>query len=106
MGDSRRQSIDPEAAELPLSEPWVWVDRVRAALAARSPDAADIVAEALRACPGHDELLLLAALTALADRSPERALVHLKRFQKRYGAQRPGTLLTALAAAQQGHMRH
>jgi superfamily II DNA or RNA helicase len=102
---ARLPGFDADSAELLPADQRIaslWVDRVREALAARTSEATGIVAEALRAYPGHGELLLLAALTALAGRAPDRALVHLKRFQKRYGTQRPATLLTALALAQQG----
>ncbi len=80
----------------------LWVDRLRRALGARSPEARDIAEEALRAWPASPELLLLAALTALAARLPERALVLLKRYGKRYAPGKPAVLLTALSLAQQG----
>lgn len=47
-------------------------------------------------------MLLLAALTCLAGRRPERALALLKRYGKRYVPGKPIVLLTALAYAQQG----
>jgi len=52
---------------------------------------------ALEACPGNGAILTLAATSALLDRQPERALVFLKRFCKRYKARRTEHLLTALA---------
>jgi len=58
---------------------------------------------ALRAHPADPDLLLLAALTALACESRERALALLKRYGKRYQTGRPVTLLTALGLAQQKH---
>ncbi len=79
-----------------------WSAHLRAALAERSSQALDIATEALRAWPADPELLLLVALTALAGGLPERALVLLKRYGKRYEAGKPATLLTALALAQQG----
>ena len=80
----------------------LWVKRLRETLAARSSEAVHIADEAIRAYPGDSELLLLAALTGLAAGKPERALVFLKRYQKRYGAGKGACLLTALALGQQG----
>ncbi len=83
------------------SDETLWADRVRMALA-RHPDTATGVAEdALRAHPGEFELLLLAALAALAAGQPVRAHAFLKRHQKRYVRSRAVNLLTALAFAQQ-----
>ena len=82
----------------------VWASHVRAALAARSAQALDIAEESLCAFPADPELLLLAALTALATALPDRALVLLKRYSKRYGPGKPAILLTCLALAQQGHV--
>ncbi len=81
----------------------LWAGRLRQALAARSPQARDVAEEALRAFPADPELLLLAALAALATALPDRALVLLKRYGKRYGSGKPVILLTCLALAQQGH---
>ena len=92
---------DPAAASGHV--PDLWVARLRAALGARSHDAVGIADEALRAYPGNAELLLLGALTGLAAGKPERALVFLKRFLKRFGTKTSATLLTALALGQQGH---
>ena len=80
-----------------------WVDHVRAALATRSSQALDIAEEGLRAWPGDPEMLLLAALTALAGDFPERALSLLKRYGKRYVPSKAVVLLTSLAHAQRGH---
>ena len=49
-----------------LSNPMVLCDRVRDALARRSDAALEIAEDAVRTCPGEFELLLLAALAALA----------------------------------------
>jgi superfamily II DNA or RNA helicase len=85
----------------PADEESEWADRVRRALADQ-PDAAQGVAEdALRACPGEFELLLLAALAALAAGQTARAHAYLKRHQKRYVRGGAADLLTALAHAQQ-----
>ena len=75
---------------------------MRAALAERSSQALAFAEEGLRAWPADPEMLLLAALTALAGGVPERALALLKRYGKRYVPGKPVSLLTALAIAQQG----
>lgn len=91
---------DPPPATPP--GPELWHNRLRDALAERSSQALDIAEEGLRAWPTDPELLLLAALTAVAARVPERALSVLKRYGKRYIPGKPVVLLTALAIAQQG----
>ncbi len=93
-GPDERLSERPEAA--------AWAMRLRAALAERPADASGVAEEAVRACPGDPELLLLAALAVMAARRPERALAFLKRYRKRFACGKPTTLLTALALAQQG----
>ena len=80
-----------------------WVRRLRDALAARSSQAFDVAEEGLRLWPADPEILMLAALTALAGNQPERALALLKRHGKRYVPGKAVTLLTALALGQQGH---
>ncbi len=95
-------SPDDVAAEVGDQGQQIWIDRLRQALAERSSQALDIAEEALHAWPASPELLLLAALTALAGARPERALVLLKRYGKRYGLGKPAILLTGLALAQQG----
>src|SRR5215469_7085382 len=57
------------------SDPIVLCDRVRDALARRSDTALEIAEDAVRACPGEFELLLLAALAALALGQSVRAQV-------------------------------
>jgi len=83
------------------SDPIVLCDRVRDALARRSDAALEIAEDAVRTCPGEFELLLLAALAALAVGQSVRAQVFLKRHQKRYVPGKAVSLLTALAFAQQ-----
>jgi superfamily II DNA or RNA helicase len=83
--------------------PDVWAGQLRAALEARSSQAVEIAEDALRAWPTHPEMLLLAALTAMAGRRPERAQALLKRYSKRYEPGKSMTLLMALALGQQGH---
>ena len=79
------------------------IDNLRLALASRSPQALEVAEEGLRTCPSDPEMLLLAALTALAGNLPERALALLKRYGKRYVPGKAVTLLTALAFGQQQH---
>ena len=97
------QDIDPgpDDQSLDCANPNLWVERLRDALAKRSPDTRGVAEQAVRACPTDPELLLLAALAAVAASQPERALALLKRYQKRFAPGRPITLLTALALAQQ-----
>jgi len=78
------------------------VDRLRRALEARSSRACEIADDGLLAWPVDPELLLLAALAALAANQPARALALLKRYGKRYKSGKPSSLLTSLALAQQG----
>jgi superfamily II DNA or RNA helicase len=74
---------------------------VRDALVKRSASVLDLAEDAVRACPGDFDVLLLAAVAALAVGQPVRAQAFLKRHQKRYVPSRPVSLLTALALAQQ-----
>jgi superfamily II DNA or RNA helicase len=78
-----------------------WEDAIRAALAARSRRSLLLADQALSLCPGDPDLLLLAALTALANADPERAHRMLKRFGKRWKPAKDAHLLTALALGQQ-----
>jgi hypothetical protein len=55
---------------------------------------------ALEACPGNGAILTLAATSALLDQRPEKALVFLKRFSKRYESRPTQHLLLALALYQ------
>jgi superfamily II DNA or RNA helicase len=81
-------SANPEAV--------LWDARLRAALAESGRSFLPLAEEAIAACPGDPDLLLLAANAALLDGNHERALVFLKRFAKR--AESPSeTLLRALA---------
>ena len=80
-----------------------WVGRLRDALAARSSQASGVAEQGLRAWPADPEILMLAALTALAGNQPQRALALLKRYGKRYVPGKAVTLLMALALGQQGH---
>jgi superfamily II DNA or RNA helicase len=57
--------------------------------------------EAVRENPSAGDVLLMAAAAALLDHVPERALVFLKRYSKRYYPDDTHHLLSALAAEQQ-----
>jgi superfamily II DNA or RNA helicase len=96
--------VDPRLdAPAEPAGPDFWIARVREALAARSSQAVEFADEGLRAWPADPALLLLAALTALTVRQPERALALLKRYGKRFVPGKPVALLTALALGQQRH---
>ena len=79
-------------------------DRLRAALAARDPQAPALADEAMRTAPSDYDVPLLAALIMLVAKQPDRALTYLKRHQKRWVPGKRTELLTALALAQQGHV--
>jgi len=57
-----------------------WESEIRTLLAGRSHRSLLVVEQALSAYPGDPDLLLLAALTALANADPDRAHRVLKRF--------------------------
>ncbi len=95
-----------ETAPLPAAKPATrgeWADRIRVALAKRSSSAFQVADDALQAWPADAEILLLAALTALAGNQPDRAQRLLKRYGKRYVPGKLMSLLMALTHAQQGH---
>jgi superfamily II DNA or RNA helicase len=81
-----------------------WLDLLGPALADRSPQSLRIAEDALRALPADPALLLMAALAALVSDLPDRAMSLLKRFEKKFVADRAVTLLTALALARQGYV--
>jgi superfamily II DNA or RNA helicase len=81
-----------------------WLGLLGPALADRSPELLRIADEAIRALPGDPALLLMAALAALVSDVPDRAMSLLKRFEKKFVADRAVTLLAALALARQGYV--
>jgi hypothetical protein len=81
-----------------------WLDLLGPALSSRSPNSLRIADDALRAFPADPALLLMAALAALVSDVPDRAMGLLKRFEKKFVADRPVTLLTALTLARQGYV--
>ena len=68
--------LEPEPGRPTAMDPGrdAWIARVRAQLGARSPDVLEVAEQALRAWATDPELLLLAALAALAVELPARAL--------------------------------
>ena len=95
------QALNAEAASLAGPDRAFWVDRISGALETGSEGAMPVVADALRAMPADPAVLLLAALAELVANRPDRALVLLKRFGKRYAGGQTAVLLTSLAFGQQ-----
>jgi superfamily II DNA or RNA helicase len=81
-----------------------WLDLLKPALFAGSPESLRIADDALRAVPGDSALLLMASLAALVAGQPDRAMSLLKRFERKFAADRAVTLLMALALARQGYV--
>jgi superfamily II DNA or RNA helicase len=101
----RLPGIDPFPGRVKADRPTrgFWADRIRVALAKRSPHVFQLAEDALRAWPSDPVILLLAALTALAGNQPDRALRLLSRHGKRSVPDKQKSLLAALALAQKGH---
>jgi hypothetical protein len=76
-----------------------WQDALFAAFVNREQTCGflPLAEDAVRAYPADGPVLLLAATAALLDEQPERALVFLKRFSKRYVVNASHHLLQALA---------
>ena len=81
----------------------VWSERLLAAFADATLHSGflPLAEQAIEACPGDAIILMLAAMAALLDERPKRALVLLKRFSKRASAPAED-LLHALALNQLG----
>ena len=81
----------------------IWSERLLAAFADATLHSGflPLAEQAIEACPGDAIILLLAAMAALLDERPKRALILLKRFSKRASAP-AGDLLHALALNQLG----
>jgi superfamily II DNA or RNA helicase len=95
----------PSQARLPLDLPSpteTWIERLSEALDDPNRHCGFLAQaeSAVEACPGDGIILALAATSALLDERPERALVFLKRFSKRYRARPTEHLLQALALHQ------
>jgi superfamily II DNA or RNA helicase len=93
---------------LPLELPnpvETWIDRLSEALddPTRHSGFLPLGEEAVAACPGNGPVLSLAATAALLERSPDRALVFLKRISKRYQPRPTEHLLSALAFFQKNN---
>jgi superfamily II DNA or RNA helicase len=84
-------------------QPDKWDQKLLAAFADKEMTSGflPLAEEALCARPGDPHILCLAATAALLDQNPERALVFLKRYSKRYVPTATHHLLSALAAEQQ-----
>jgi hypothetical protein len=84
-----------------------WAQRLSGALndPNRHSGFLQLAEDAVQACPGNGAILSLAAMAALLDREPDRALVFVKRFCKRYKPRATEHLLTALAPLQKKHRR-
>ena len=80
----------------PPADRDVWSERLADAFAdsARTTGFLALAEEAERACPGDGVILLQAAMAALLDRRPDKALVYLKRYAKRYVPGRSHRLLS------------
>src|SRR5216684_2125041 len=90
---------------LPLDLPRpadTWIETLSAALGDPNRHSGFLAQaeSAVEACPGDGNILTLAATSALLDERPDRALVFLKRFSKRYRAVPTEHLLRALALFQ------
>ncbi len=94
---------EPAKAPAPTTREH-WLDMLGAALADRSSQSLRIAEDAIRAFPADPLLLLTAALAALVADQPDRAMTLLKRFEKKFVADRPVRLLTALTLARQGYV--
>jgi superfamily II DNA or RNA helicase len=78
-----------------------WENAIRTGLAARSNRSLLFAHQAMSTCPADPEILLLSALTMLANKQPDRAHGVLKRYRRRFAADKRANLLTALALFQQ-----
>jgi superfamily II DNA or RNA helicase len=88
--------------DLPPNPADTWIEALSASLGDPNRHSGFLAqAEAaVEACPGDGAILELAATSALLDKRPDRALVFLKRFSKRYKMRRTEHLLHALALFQ------
>jgi superfamily II DNA or RNA helicase len=89
-----------------MDDAGVWAARLGEAFASRRRDGGllELAERAERACPGDPNILCQAATVALLEDEPDKALVFLKRYAKRYVPEHTYHLLTALALAQQKKM--
>ena len=98
-------SSSPQNSTPPVESPDAadaWIDRLSQAFedGNRKSGFLDIAEAAIGACPGDPSILMLAAMAALFDQRPERALTFLKRLSKRYVTTDVHHLLQALALFQ------
>jgi superfamily II DNA or RNA helicase len=90
---------------LPLELPTpaeTWIERLTTVLddPSRTSGFLEQAKQALAACPGHPGILTLAAISALLERKPEKALASLKRLRKSHQRSRTYYLIEALALFQ------
>ena len=99
---ARSQPLLP--LELPSSAE-AWTERLFEALndPNRHSGFLPLAEDAVVACPGDGLVLSLAATAALLEQRPDRALVFLKRFCKRYKPRATEHLLTAFAFFQKNN---
>ena len=83
-----------------------WSERLADAFAdsARTTGFLALAEVAERACPGDPVILCQAAMAALLDHRPDKALVYLKRYAKRYVPARSHQLLSGLALGAQNKL--
>ena len=83
-----------------------WINAITDAFSdqEQTSDFLPLAEEALRACPGDAGILCLATTAALFDERPDRAVVFLKRFAKRYHPTDTDHLLHALTLRQQNRL--
>ena len=79
-----------------------WIERLAGLLddPSRTSGFLEEAEQALAACPDHPGILVLATVSALLDRKPEKAFGFLKRLRKSHKRRRPDYLLEALALFQ------
>jgi hypothetical protein len=101
---SRPQMVLPFGAA--PEESGEWDKRLVAAFANRGMTSGflPLAEEAALRDPGSPHILMLAATAALLDNEPDRALVFLKRYFKRYLPEAPYHLLYALALGSQNKL--
>jgi superfamily II DNA or RNA helicase len=83
-----------------------WIDAISDAFGDKeqTSDFLPMAEEALRVYPGDGGILCLAAMAALLDERPDRAVVFLKRLAKRYAPTDTDHLLHALTLRQQNRL--
>ena len=97
------RAMDTLPLDLPVTDDRLrWVEALWNAFEDQQAHPLPMAEQALRECPGDGTLYHMAALAALLESQPDRCLLYLKRFSKRFVPDLPYQLLRALALAQQG----